>query len=633
LAGSIATEVPVLPGGTPALDVDTMLRADPKLRGVISRDGETLRLLTRARADDLLAGRHGFGRALYTHRTIDDLMPAHTLVVAAATPLSKLARQILDRDAATRHEDMLVAWPDRRVGLVEVSTVFEHLWQGREAALSELAAQNAELAQLTSTLRETFELMTDAFFTLDRDWTFTYLNPQSEPVLRRHPSELLGKNLWRVFPGAGASTLEDELRRAMDEGVTVDFEAGYEPMNRWFSVRAYPTSEGLAVHCRDVTTRHNLEAQLLQSQKLEAVGQLAGGVAHDFNNLLTVIDGYSGLATDKVGDETFVSRALREISGASKKAAAITEKLLAFSRKQRLQTTVVDINDIVHASLSLIEPLIGEQFSIHRLLEPTAGRVRADVPHMEQVILNLAVNARDAMPEGGNLYFTTRLIPVGSAEHPALTPEPYVALSVRDEGRGMDKETLAQVFDPFFTTKPAGVGTGLGLSTSLGTVAQSGGHMAIASMLGEGTTVSIYLPRTDQLDETPTVAAEQHVSRGNGEQVLVVEDEESVRRLMVEALESAGYTVTAACNADEARRADVTRFDLVVSDVVMAGDNGVTFAREAVVEHRGLRVLFVSGYTPDSVGGLSVDGAVTAFLPKPFDTQQLAGAVYELLHR
>ncbi len=633
-AGALAIEAPLLEGDTPAPEVDRLLREHPTWRGIVTRDHARHRLLTRTRADDLLAGRYGFGRALYHYRTLDDLMPGETLVVAEDTPVTDLARLMLDREPETRHHDAVVVYANGRVGVVEASAVFEHVCQERERALLELEGRNDELRIVAARLRDTLESMRDGFFTLDRGGRFTYLNPQCEPIFRRPVQELLGRSLLEEFVSLAGSQFDLELQRAMNQRETVAFEAKHEHSGRWFAVRAYPTREGIAVHSLDVTARHNLEAQLLQSQKLEAVGQLAGGVAHDFNNLLTVIDGYTGLAETKLDDARFVGRALEEIKKASSRAGALTAKLLAFSRKQRLQTSVIDVNDLVETSLSLIEPLIGEQFTIIRALDPQAGFVAVDVHQMEQVLLNLAVNARDAMPDGGSLHLATRPVSNGRAEHSALAPGPYVALSLRDEGIGMDAATLEHAFEPFFTTKPVGSGTGLGLSTSLGTVTQSGGHMDVASALGEGTTVTVYLPRVEAAPRQSGEMAHAQPATGGGERILIVEDELAVRSLMVGMLETLGYDVVEARDAETAlAQLAAAPFDLLVTDIVMPGDDGVTLARLAVARQPRLRTLFVSGYTPDSVPDLTVGTAETAFLPKPFDVQLLGRSVREVLDR
>jgi PAS domain S-box-containing protein len=477
----------------------------------------------------------------------------------------------------------------------------------------------------------TLESMSDAFYTLDHDWRFTYLNPQSEPILRRKRDDLLGKNVWEEFPEAVEAAFYTEYHRAARDQVPVEFEIEYPPLGGWFTVRAHPTSNGLSVYYQDVTARRELESQLLQAQKLEAVGQLAGGVAHDFNNLLTVIDGYTALAQSKLdGDLPFVQRALGEIATASVRAGALTSKLLAFSRKQMLQSSVADANEIVSSALDLVEPLIGEQIRVHRLLAPDAGNVFVDVGQLEQVIVNLANNSRDAMRDGGNLYVATGRVELDASSD--LGAGTYLCLRVRDDGCGMDAETQKQIFDPFFTTKPAGEGTGLGLSTAYGTITQSGGQLTVASEPGEGTTFTIYLPRSEaQLSVLPPLVTTSQPGV-SGERILVVEDEDIVRRLVVEILESFGYEVVEARNPQEALVLCAgAAFDLMVTDVVMPGGDGSALARAAVSRQPNMRVLYTSGYTPQSIAHLDLEGSQTAFLPKPFSASELAAHVRGLL--
>jgi CheY-like chemotaxis protein len=325
-----------------------------------------------------------------------------------------------------------------------------------------------------------------------------------------------------------------------------------------------------------------------------------------------------------------VQKALGEIAGASLRAAALTTKLLAFSRKQMLQATVSDANEIVSSALDLVEPLIGEQIRVHRLLEPDAGNVLVDIGQLEQVIVNLAVNGRDSMRDGGNLYIATRCVELdASAELDAGT---YFCLTVRDDGCGMDADTQTKIFDPFFTTKPPGAGTGLGLSTAYGTITQSGGQLSVISAPGEGTTFTIYLPHSDSQVSPlppPITASRPH---GAGERILVVEDEDMVRRLVVEILESFGYELVQARNPQEALAlcADAT-FDLMVTDVVMPGGDGSSLARAAVTRQPNMRVLYTSGYTPQSIAHLDLEGSQTAFLPKPFSASDLAQHVRALL--
>jgi len=489
------------------------------------------------------------------------------------------------------------------------------------------ARQSRRLAPLES--------MSDALFTFDDDWMLTYLNPQTEAVLHDSPAGLIGRNYWDVFPAAVGTKFETEYRRALRDQVTVEFEAYYPPLEAWFSVRAYPMPSGLAVYFQDISARVALEAQLRQAQKLEAVGRLAGGIAHDFNNLLTVITGYTSLAASNLeSDRSFVAEALDEIRGASERAATLTAKLLTFSRKTPLRSTVADVNEIVAAALDLVQPLIGENITVDRALGSDCGNVCVEVALVEQVIVNLAINARDAMQTGGNLFVATEGVDLGPATVAELEAGRYVCLTVRDDGLGMDESTRRQIFDPFFTTKPVGAGTGLGLATAYGTIKQSGGHIDVASKPGEGTTFTIHLPCSDEPLTVKNPGASPATERRAGERILLVEDDDAVRRLVRELLTSLGYDVFPAGDAREALAlcAD-ERFDLLVTDLVMPGGYGTTLAAQVAALQAHIRVLFISGYAPESIVDLDVHGSATSFLAKPFSAADLDRQMRELLDR
>jgi PAS domain S-box-containing protein len=480
---------------------------------------------------------------------------------------------------------------------------------------------------------ETLESMGDAFYTLDREWRFTYLNPRCEEFLHQSREELLGRNVWEAFPKAAASAFYEAYHRAVREQITVEIEEISPTTGGWISLRAHPTPDGLAVYFTDVTARRQLEAQFLQAQKLEAVGQLAAGIAHDFNNLLTVIEGYATLAESRLDSHPhFIPRALKEIQGASERAASLTAKLLAFSRKQTLQLTLTDPNTVVSSALDLIEPLIGENITVHRSLQPDVGTIFVDLAAIEQVVVNLGVNARDAMPDGGNLYVTTQSVDLPSESIPELDAGSYVLLTVRDDGCGMDEHTRRFAFDPFFTTKAVGEGTGLGLSMAYGTVNQSGGHIELSSEPGAGTTFQIYLPHSDLRVALPQEGQLPGLRTGGAERILVVEDEELVRNLVAMILESNGYQVVQARDPREALLlcAD-DRFDLLLTDIVMPGGDGASLARAVVALNPKTRVLYTSGYAPDSIDRLEIEGSETAFLGKPYPADELARVVRKLL--
>jgi two-component system cell cycle sensor histidine kinase/response regulator CckA len=387
----------------------------------------------------------------------------------------------------------------------------------------------------------------------------------------------------------------------------------------------------------DITERKALEEQLLQSQRLQAVGQLAGGVAHDFNNLLTVIRGNAALGLLDASDVGSESGYFGEIDRAAVRAAELTQQLLAFSRRQVLLPKVLDLNAVVRDMYKMLQRVIGEDIELITSAHPDLSRVKADPGQIEQVIVNLAVNARDAMPQGGTLIIETadaELDEHYSRRYGYVRTGSYVMLAVSDTGSGMSPETRARVFEPFFTTKAEGKGTGLGLSTVYGIVKQSGGYIWVYSELGHGTTVKIYLPRENPAAEE----ADQHrgpreAPRGS-ETVLLIEDEDTVRALARRVLERSGYAVIEARDGEEAlmlAERDGDKLDLVVTDVVMPRMSGRVVA-ERLAEHRpGLPVLFMSGYTDDAVMRHGILASGAAFLQKPFTPHALALKVREVL--
>ncbi len=387
----------------------------------------------------------------------------------------------------------------------------------------------------------------------------------------------------------------------------------------------------------DVTERRRLEEQYRQSQKMEAVGRLAGGIAHDFNNALTVISGYGEIALEATAPDSPQYELLNEIVRAGRHAATLTHQLLAFSRKQVLHPAELDLNDLVKNMHKMLGRLIGEDIELRVKLSPDLGLVLADAGQIEQALLNLAVNSRDAMPGGGVLMLETHNIELDAAHIPPrgdLQPGSWVQLSVGDTGCGMDAETLTRVFEPFYTTKEYGKGTGMGLPMVYGIVKQSGGHVGIESDPGAGTVVRLYLPRVAAgVGEPAATAIAESPPRGT-ETILLLEDEPRVRSLTRRILENTGYTVIEALNAADAldivaRRAEMV--DMLLTDVVMPGMSGRQVADEILRSRPNIRVLFVSGYTNDVVIRQGVLDEGTHFLQKPYSEYLLAHKVRQVL--
>jgi two-component system cell cycle sensor histidine kinase/response regulator CckA len=374
------------------------------------------------------------------------------------------------------------------------------------------------------------------------------------------------------------------------------------------------------------------EEQLRQAQKLEAIGCLAGGVAHDFNNILTAIMGYDDLLLQSLDASDPRRRHAEEVQRSAERAAALTRQLLIFSRKQVLQPRVIDLNVVVVDLEKMLRRLIGEDVTLQTLPTAPQARVKADLGQIEQVIMNLAVNGRDAMPNGGSITIKTAETTFDGS-YAGCQPGPYVLLSVADTGTGMSEEVKAHLFEPFFTTKPAGQGTGLGLATSYGIVKQNGGHIEVSSTTGVGTTFSIYLPRVEQAVDSPTDNPKLSGSPSGLETLLIVEDESAVRELSELVLRDLGYNVVAASDGLEALRLrpQAQGVDLLVTDIVMPGLGGNELAERLRSVRPDLKVLFTSGHTEDRTTAARCPEAGTSFLQKPYRPDVLARKVREML--
>jgi two-component system cell cycle sensor histidine kinase/response regulator CckA len=485
------------------------------------------------------------------------------------------------------------------------------------------------------------------------DMVYDYMSPGIERLTGYGPREINGVGLnglvVSVTDTAGRPVAIEKREWARQIEQSGEFHADYQVRTkdgelRWLADHSFPWRDG---HGRllgavgtlmDITVRKELEAQLNQAQKMEAIGRLAGGVAHDFNNLTTAILGYSELMLRQLGPDDPLRRHVAEVTRAAERAAGLTRQLLAFSRKQLLQPRVLDVAEVLEHSRSLLERLIGEDVELVTRGEPGVGRVKADPVQLDQVILNLAVNARDAMPRGGQLVLEASNADLDedyAHEHVTVRPGRYVMLAVSDTGHGMDKETQQRIFEPFFTTKDKGKGTGLGLSTVYGIVQQSGGYVWVYSEVGRGTTFKIYLPRVeDEADQPEPVAGPVATRAEASETLLLVEDEASVRELLRELLATAGYSVLEASGPAEALQIVQSRpqpIQLLITDVVMPEMTGPELARRLAEMRPGLRMLFLSGYTEGVVAdkGLLADGA--HFLQKPFTGDALEAKVREVL--
>lgn len=502
--------------------------------------------------------------------------------------------------------------------------------QEREVALAQTRAAQTRIETILSSI-------SDAVYALDPEWRFAYLNDEAQRLLQRRRDELLGRNVWEAFPEARDTVLYREYQRACEHKVPVSFEFFYPPLETWFSVRAFPHDEGLTVYFHDITERVETEARLRQAQKMDALGQLTGGVAHDFNNLLTAILGAvdaldEQLAAGPEGAHPHVAM----IRQAGERAAALTHRLLAFARKQPLDPRQTQINDLLADFEPLLRRTLGEHIDIEFVRGSGLWKALVDPNELQNAILNLAINARDAMPDGGRLTIETANMSVSRdyAEVHGIQPGQYVLVAVSDTGSGMPPEVVARAFDPFFTTKPAGRGSGLGLSMVYGFAHQSGGHVKIYSEPGLGTTVKLYLPRADAATEADYRRVERAPLTPGHEHVLLVEDDDLVRLVTLASLEKLGYRATVCSSGREA--IELLRhgphFDLLLTDVVLAGGiSGKEVAAVAAQLRPGLKVLYMSGYTENAIVHHGRLDPGVHLLSKPFRIDELGRKLREVL--
>jgi PAS domain S-box-containing protein len=486
-------------------------------------------------------------------------------------------------------------------------------------------------------------LITDA---QSRDHPIVYASPSFEQLTGFASGDIIGKNpRFLQGPSTNLGSV-DQVRDALASGKgctvwLVNYRKNGMPFWNELSISPLRDDRGRLTHFvgvqADVTHRRQLEEQLRQAQKMEAIGLLAGGVAHDFNNLLTIITGYSDLLLQSLPDDDPTRELLEEIRKAGRRSASVTRQLLAFSRKQVLAPRILNLNEVVHDTEKMLQRLIGEDVRLDTVLDGSLDNVRADPGQIEQVLLNLAVNARDAMPQGGSLRIETKNVVLDEAfadVRPGVKAGPYVMLTMSDTGIGMAEEVQRHVFEPFFTTKGPTKGTGLGLSVVHGIVQQSDGHIEVASEIGVGTTFTIYLARTAEIPRAESPAGTTASALSGTETILLVEDEEAVRALSRHVLRMCGYTVLEAGDVDEAQRICTEsreKIHLLVTDVVMPGMGGRALAERLLEQRPDMEVLYVSGYTDDAVVRHGILHKEVNFLQKPFSPTALAQKVHEVL--
>ncbi|MGA2114446.1 MAG: PAS domain S-box protein [Bryobacteraceae bacterium] len=498
-------------------------------------------------------------------------------------------------------------------------------------------------------LRALLESVSQAILGTDPQGEIVLVNKRAQEMFGYTREELLGASIELLLPETRRAAHKLERTAYFDHPHTRPMGIGMDLAGRRKDGSEFPVEVSLSfiespeglfgiAFVTDISQRKTLEQQLMHAQKMEAVGRLAGGVAHDFNNMLTVISGYNRMILDDLPPSSELRGYIEETLKAADRAASITSQLLAFSRRQVMQPAVVDVNHVITHAEKMLRRLIGEDIELDLSLADGLDPIRADPNHLEQAIVNLAVNARDAMPAGGRLRIHTTAVTLDedfTRIHPALSPGSFLLIDVSDTGEGMDGATVAHIFEPFFTTKERGKGTGLGLATVYGMVRQAGGDVQVTSQPGNGSTFHLYFPTVmEPATETPP---QPSPAPGPGfETVLVVEDEAAVREFTAKVLRQLGYRVLTASGGDEAIRtsdAHSAEIAALVTDVIMPGMSGRQVADELLRRRPGIKVLFLSGYTGDMIAEHNVHETGVDFLAKPFRLEDLAIRLREILDR
>jgi len=534
-------------------------------------------------------------------------------------------------------DDYIVKSSLKRLPFAVINAILKReIQREKEAARKELWAREAQVRLIAEQTR-------DLIYVLDTKGQFTYVSPSFHRTLGHAPETLVGRKAFRYVHPEDELTIQTLFQESFlaKADRTAQFRyrhAGgawrlFESVVNWALDETGNPMKAVVV-ARDIEDRKHMEDQIRHAQKMEAVGRLAGGVAHDFNNLLTAINGYSDLLLRSL-DKMDPRRAdVEEIKDTAARAAALTQQLLAFSRRQITNPTVVDINQMLSHLEKMLRRLIGEDIRLKTALAPGLYRVKADMGQMEQVLLNLSVNARDAMPNGGTLEISTQNWDVASDEDDEVPSGAYAKLVITDTGCGMDESTLSHLFEPFFTTKEKGRGTGLGLSTVYGIVQEAGGFIHVTSRPGEGTSFRIYFPMiSENVTELTKTPETEEFLKGN-EVVVLAEDDRAVRTLAKRVLIQSGYNVLDAASGEEAlalAESTTGPIDLLVSDVVMNGIAGPELARRMILKRPGLKVLYLSGYMELDTRNSVLREAQSSFLAKPFRPRDLVQKVRETL--
>ncbi|MHB8412953.1 MAG: PAS domain S-box protein [Candidatus Acidiferrales bacterium] len=579
------------------------------------------------------------GEAMLIPQTVFDALAAQGEVELVGTPSPSWLGVPLRTPSATIGVLVVQHYEDERA-YTHRDLEFLASVGGQIALAIERKRAETALRESEARLRVLIEQLPAVLWTIDGEMRFTSSVGAGLARLGLKPQEVVGKSLFEFFNTDDRAFPPIAAHRKALAGESVTYHTEWSGGS--YACHAEPLRNadgqinGVISMALDITDRKQLEAQLRQAQKMEAVGRLAGGIAHDFNNLLMVIQGYTELLLDRLGNEHPLRRNAEQIHDASQRAASLTRQLLAFSRKQMLAPQVLNIRSVVSDMESILRRLIGEDIDLVTVNPSDLWRVRADRSQVEQVILNLAVNSRDAMPNGGKVTIETANVELDSSysRHAVVEPGEYVMIAVSDTGCGMDADTQAHVFEPFFTTKEKGKGTGLGLATVYGIVKQSGGYIWVYSEVDKGATFKVYLPRVRESEKPAQQKPETKLFPLGSETILLVEDEKGVRELAREYLEQIGYVVLEAENAQKA--IDVARnhsgtIDLLFTDVVMGGMSGRQLAEEMQKLRPGVKILYMSGYTDEAIVHHGILGRGMTLLQKPFTLNSLALKVRDTL--
>jgi len=583
------------------------------------------------------------------------------LVAAGLLPLA--TAQVLSRVHARRLSEEQAR--GIQLALEEREHAFKVLQENHDALAATVAQRSAELVAANQLLSELgsekqktetrlaelsaiLESSHDAIYSKDLQGTITSWNRGAEKIFGYASEEIIGRPVSLLTGRDGEREIEGILKRVKRGETIQDLEM--TRIAKWgqhldLSVTVIPLKDstgsitGVAVVGRDITQEKSLEQQLQQAQRMEAIGRIAGGVAHDFNNMLGVIIGYSELLRERVPVTDPIRNSVDEIKRAAQRAANLTRRLLTFSRQQILDLRVLDLNNVIDNVSSMLRRMVGEDVEVVLSLGESLGSVKMDQSQVEQILMNLAVNARDAMPKGGRLVIETanhELDEVYLDTHPEAHPGKYVVVAVSDTGEGIAAKNLPHIFEPFFTTKAPGQGTGIGLSTVYGIVKQGGGHVWVYSEVDKGTTFKIYLPRVDEEARESSQSSTQAVACGGTETILLAEDEASLRQLTKNLLESSGYTVLEAEDTSQALEIGLqheSNIHLLLTDVIMPGMSGPDLRERLKQRRPDLKALYMSGYADDLIARYGVLEPTTNLILKPFTRNSLLGQIRAALTR